>query len=780
MNILLVDDYEDCLDFLRDALTLFGHTCDSFTVPELAVEEYRKKAFDLVITDMQMPGMNGIEVLKKIRELNSEAKVIIITANRSAETFNSAFDNRVNAFLNKPFDLDKLIETINKIENNVPAETKTVPIIENITSRGYIAKESGGTMFAATIKMAPRLFEAHDTIKKQAEQIWKNEEFIDSVLENIPDMVFVKDARDLRFVRVNRAGEELLGFSKGELIGKNDHDIFPKREADFFTSRDREALDRKELIDIPEETIQTRKLGQRILHTKKIPIMDANGDPLYLFGISKDITGHKLAEEALQKSQRQLADIIDFLPDATLAIDNEGRVIIWNRAIEKMTGIPASEMIGRGNYTYSIPFYGEARPQLIDLVLKYNENIAARYSDITREGDTIVALGFCDALYDNKGAWCFAKASPLHDQSGNIIGAIESIRDITEYKLAEENIKKSEQKYRNIYENSVEGIYQVTLDGKILTANSVVAKMAGYNSSDEFIQAVNSSSHQLFAYPEERIAFNKGLKEKLSVENYETEFILKNGEKAWGSLKARLVKGESDDQTYIEGLVENITERKKAEEKIKAALHEKEALLRELYHRTKNNMQVICALLELYSNKNDNSDLKNIFRDMKNRIHSMALVHQKLYKSNDLSNINLNEYAGELINFLMKSYNISPDRIALDLNIENISVIIDIATPCGLVLNELVSNSLKYAFPDDRHGKISLSISIKDSTINLRYSDDGVGLPHGFDCRNDGKMGMDSIISIVEDQLQGSISFISKKGLYCNISFPNILYKARV
>jgi len=156
----------------------------------------------------------------------------------------------------------------------------------------------------------------------------------------------------------------------------------------------------------------------------------------------KDITERKQAEEALRESRSRLEDIVTFLPDATLAIDKEKRIIIWNKAIEEMTGVPAAEMIGKGDYAYTIPFYGEARPQMMDLVFLDYKEIAARYPNITREGDSLTAEAFCNALYNNKGAWVFAKASPLHDQSGNIIGAIESIRDITEHKRAEEKIQQ--------------------------------------------------------------------------------------------------------------------------------------------------------------------------------------------------------------------------------------------------------------------------------------------------------------------------------------------------
>ena len=135
--------------------------------------------------------------------------------------------------------------------------------------------------------------------------------FLNSILENIPDMIFVKDAKDLRFIRFNKAGEELLGRKQKDLIGKNDFDFFPKKEADFFIRKDRAVLHGRKMVDIPEEPIHTRKQGIRFLHTKKIPLFDSRGKPRYLLGISEDITTRKNAEEALHKTYEQLEVRVD-------------------------------------------------------------------------------------------------------------------------------------------------------------------------------------------------------------------------------------------------------------------------------------------------------------------------------------------------------------------------------------------------------------------------------------------------------------------------------------
>jgi PAS domain S-box-containing protein len=155
-------------------------------------------------------------------------------------------------------------------------------------------------------------------------------------------------------------------------------------------------------------------------------------------------------QQKLQAHEKRTADIIEFLPDATIAIDNQKRVTLWNRAMEKMTGIPAAEMLGQGDYAYTIPFYGERRPQLMDLVWEDNQEITKLYPHITREGNTLITESFCNALYHNKGAWIYGRVTPLYDQNGKIVGAIESIRDITERKLSEEKIQETQKELQRL------------------------------------------------------------------------------------------------------------------------------------------------------------------------------------------------------------------------------------------------------------------------------------------------------------------------------------------
>jgi two-component sensor histidine kinase len=221
--------------------------------------------------------------------------------------------------------------------------------------------------------------------------------------------------------------------------------------------------------------------------------------------------------------------------------------------------------------------------------------------------------------------------------------------------------------------------------------------------------------------------------------------------------------------------------RQKAEEQLKAALEEKVVLLRELYHRTKNNMEVIRSMLALQAAHSRNELVESAFKDAENRIQAMALVHQKLYQSQDLSRIDLHEYIQDLAHLLIGSYQISSQRISLMLDIEPVSVLIDTAIPCGLVLNELISNALKHAFPGDIKGEITIRLFRTDQEdIELQFSDNGIGVPNGFDFRTQETLGLQTIFAVTEHQLQGQVHFEVQNGITSYIRLKSDLYTARV
>ena len=219
----------------------------------------------------------------------------------------------------------------------------------------------------------------------------------------------------------------------------------------------------------------------------------------------------------------------------------------------------------------------------------------------------------------------------------------------------------------------------------------------------------------------------------------------------------------------------------KATAKTEASLKEKEVLLREIHHRVKNNMQVISSLIRLQSRNVKDEQQIEMLKESQNRIKAMALIHEKLYRSKDLANIDFNDYIKNLVNDLFLSYKVSTGKVALKMNIETVSFGIDTAIPCGLIVNELVSNSLKHAFPKGRDGEIKISLrTLEEGDIELIVSDNGVGIPKDLDFRNTESLGLRLITNLTEKQLQGKVELNRNKGTEFQIKFKEVKYKERV
>jgi PAS domain S-box-containing protein len=220
----------------------------------------------------------------------------------------------------------------------------------------------------------------------------------------------------------------------------------------------------------------------------------------------------------------------------------------------------------------------------------------------------------------------------------------------------------------------------------------------------------------------------------------------------------------------LQATVRDITERKIAEENIKISLQEKEVLLREIHHRVKNNMQIISSMLNLQMGYIKDKNITDIFSESQNRILSMALVHEKLYQSSDLRNIDFKGYINDLGINLLQSYNVN--YIKLNVNVEDIYLDIDLAIPAGLIINELITNSIKYAFPDRMKGEIKISFrSINENMLELVVSDNGIGLPKDLDFRKSTTLGLHMVTLLAESQLHGKIDINRDKGTEFQIKF---------
>ncbi len=343
----------------------------------------------------------------------------------------------------------------------------------------------------------------------------------------------------------------------------------------------------------------------------------------------------------------------------------------------------------------------------------------------------------------------------------------EARQELAERRRAEEALRKSEEKYRDLVENINDIIYATDEEGVITYISPFIESLSGYSVSE-----IVGRSFTEFIYQEDLPRIMKQFQEAISghLEPGEYRISTKSGEIRWVCTSSRPVfTGER--VTGLRGVMTDITERKRAEEQIKASLREKEVLLKEIHHRVKNNLQVISSLLYLQSKGVEDKETLEIFLESQNRVRSMALVHEKLYQSRGLARIHFAEYIQSLADYLFQSYRVNSNVIKLNINICEVSVGINTAIPCGLIVNELVTNSLKHAFPDGREGEIHVEFhSDDDNKFTLLVSDNGVGFPQDADYRDMESLGL-QLVNTLANQLEATIELDRSSGTAFKITF---------
>ena len=263
---------------------------------------------------------------------------------------------------------------------------------------------------------------------------------------------------------------------------------------------------------------------------------------------------------------------------------------------------------------------------------------------------------------------------------------------------------------------------------------------------------------------------NKALKVEVR-ERSRTENELK---KIKSELEQRVALRTSELTRLNESLQKEVSDRRQYQEKLELSLEEKDVMMKEIHHRVKNNMQVISSLLKMQANYIDDETLVGIFDDSYHRVKSMSLIHEKLYRSDDLARIDFQDYVQSLTSLLMNTFT-PPCQIDFEFDLKDILLDVNIAIPCGLIINEIITNSLKYAFADREHGKVIINMTHDlFSGYILKIKDNGIGLPEGFDVNKTRSLGMRLVYLLSEDQLEGKVEIGSDNGTEFIITFPGI------
>jgi PAS domain S-box-containing protein len=520
-------------------------------------------------------------------------------------------------------DLASKYKYVGKKGNTLFAETYTPALNDG---KGAYVWATGAPIFDDQGNRTGAIESIRDiTEQKRAERTLREQlNFLQQLIDAIPSPIFYKDT-DCIYLGCNKAFETITRLAKDSIVGHTVYELYPSDLADIYHEADLRLLQNPGAQSYEAGAVSAD--GRRLdIMLSEATYFDTKGRLSGIVGIILDITERKQMENALRESERRLADIIDFLPDSTFVIDREGKVIAWNRAIELLTGIRAEDMLGKGSYEYSMPFYGERRPILIDLVLRPAEEMEREYSYLKREGSLLVGEAYMPMLGGGE-VYLWGVASALYDFQGNIVGAIESIKDITE--------------------------------------------------------------------------------------------------------------------------------RKRSEEVLKASLQEKEVLIKEVHHRVKNNLQIVSSLLRLQSTGIRDRDALEAFKDCQNCIKSMALVHEKLYRSEDLSKLYLNDYINGLAADLIRSFR-SERKVKFCPHLMKVLLGIDKAIPFGLILSELITNCIRHAFPGDGTGEIHVSLILVEDHLELTVRDNGIGMPEDVNIDNVRSTGL-MLVKTLVNQLKGTL-----------------------
>jgi PAS domain S-box-containing protein len=460
---------------------------------------------------------------------------------------------------------------------------------------------------------------------------------------------------------------------------------------------------------------------------------------------------HAKAEKALQESEEKFKLIATNTPDHILMQDINLR---YTMVINPQLGLKEKDMIGRTDFDILSREDALKITKIKKRILKTGKKEFLQLPIASQSGET----QYFDGAY-----------IPRRDEHGNIDGIIGYFKNITVSKKLENLLQARSVEQQTILDSTPAMIFYKDKENRFLRTNRSFESSMG-------LAKEKLEGRSLFEiYPKEQAeAFWKDdidvIKSGKPKRGIIEQMMTPNGTRILQTDKTPYLD-ESGNIKGIIGFSIDITERSHAEETQKRLLKEKETLLKEIHHRVKNNMQMISSLLRLQSRRIDNKYIKKVLDDSQNRIKSMALVHEILYKSENLTDIDINEYIRRIVNDLLHSYKISDKDIRIDFEVDKIYLGIDTAIPCGLIVNELVSNSLKYAFYKRKEGRITIMLKDTDSNAELVVRDDGIGLPSDFDISNLPSLGL-QLVDTFTRQLGGKLEIKSKEGTEFKIIFP--------
>ncbi|MFA4876435.1 MAG: PAS domain S-box protein [Methanoregula sp.] len=628
---------------------------------------------------------------------------------------------------------------LNYKANLMRRDGTTFPALLSVSTIDY----GGNRAVLGTVYDITRIVEAEATMRE-------SEERLRSVLENSRDVIYRVNEQTGRYEYISPVVQELVGYTAQELMGLDRETSLAMIHPDDLPAFRAGIL---HLADSGHEELtyrQRAKNGEYRWLSNHMSLTRDNEDrPLYRTGNIRDITERRRTEEDLAR----LAAIVQYSDTAIIGKTPDGTITSWNGGAELMYGYTAQEMIGR-NVSVLVP------PGQPDDTRIINEYICSHKPVIRYETRRRTKIGdlICVSL----------TASPILDGQGNLTGVSTIAYDITGQKMAQEEIRRAYAYNRSLIEASLDPLITINPDGKITDMNSATIVATGFSREE----LIGTDFAQYFSEPEKANEGYKKVFQDGSITNYELQIRHKNGKTTPVLYNATVYRDSGGDIAGVLAAARDITERKKMIAQIEASLAEKETLLKEVHHRVKNNLQIITSIINLQLRKLDDPVVIEAMKDSQSRVRSMALVHEQLYRGESLAKIDIGNYIRALGTGLFQSYEASRQGITLDLDVPKISVDVNTAIPLGLICNELITNSLKYAFRDKKDGKLSISAAMDSAYLKFVVADNGIGLPEYITLENEATLGL-RLVNTLTDQLDGTVTIDRTAGTKFIFSFPN-------
>ncbi len=556
------------------------------------------------------------------------------------------------------------------------------------------------------------------------EKLQESEERYRKLVELLPSTVIVHSEGKIVFS--NKAGAKLLGLENpGEFVGRPVMDfvhtsckeIVQERIQQLYEERKAVACFEEKLVSVDGKVIDVEVASAPLTYRGK-PAAQA---------VIHDITRHKLVENKLLATRQQLIDIIEFLPDATFVVDNDRKVVFWNRAIEEMTGVNKKDIIGRGNYAYAEPFYGKPRPVLVDLIFDHDKITQSSYSHFKRKGNILFADRYASLPIKGKGAYLWESAAPLLDSAGNLAGAIETIRNVTNHRQIENALRLSEERFSKAFKASPAPMAITSFtDGQFIDVNeSFLCRFEYYR--DEVIGRTTEEL-ELWLENDDRKKIVQILADRGAVQNFEAGLRTKSGKIRTGLYSAEIT--DLNGEQCILSLINDITERRQFEKEM--ARFERLNLIGEMAagigHEIRNPMTTTRGFLQILKEKNEYIKHREYFDLMiaeMDRANSIITEFLSLAKDKTvhLKLQNLNPLVKALIPLIQADALVSKKSIQALLK-EVPDLFLDEKEIRQLILN-LVRNGLEAM---SSGGMLTISTFADSKEVVLAVEDQGKGI----------------------------------------------------